>query len=44
MSLLIRGIGTAVPTSLLTVRGMIETTLGGYKFPDGTVQTTAVRQ
>jgi hypothetical protein len=37
------GIGTAVPTSLLTVRGMIETTLGGYKFPDGTVQTTAAR-
>jgi hypothetical protein len=28
-------------TSLLTVRGMIETTLGGYKFPDGTIQTTA---
>jgi hypothetical protein len=35
------GIGTQTPTSLLTVRGMIETTLGGYKFPDGTVQTTA---
>ena len=35
------GIGTATPTSLLTVQGMIETTLGGYKFPDGTVQTTA---
>jgi hypothetical protein len=35
------GIGTRTPTSLLTVRGMIETTLGGYKFPDGTVQTTA---
>jgi hypothetical protein len=36
------GIGGAPsPTSLLTVRGMIETTLGGYKFPDGTVQTTA---
>ena len=35
------GIGTTTPTSLLTVAGMIETTLGGYKFPDGTVQTTA---
>jgi len=35
------GIGTTTPTSLLTVQGMIETTLGGYKFPDGTVQTTA---
>jgi hypothetical protein len=35
------GIGTQTPTSLLTVQGMIETTLGGYKFPDGTVQTTA---
>jgi hypothetical protein len=35
------GIGTHTPTSLLTVAGMIETTLGGYKFPDGTVQTTA---
>jgi hypothetical protein len=35
------GIGTTAPTSPLTVAGMIETTLGGYKFPDGTVQTTA---
>jgi len=35
------GIGTPTPTSLLTVAGMIETTLGGNKFPDGTVQTTA---
>ena len=35
------GIGTPAPTSLLTVQGMIETTLGGVKFPDGTVQTTA---
>jgi hypothetical protein len=35
------GIGTAAPTSKLTVQGMIETTLGGLKFPDGTVQTTA---
>jgi hypothetical protein len=35
------GIGTSAPTSKLTVQGMIETTMGGYKFPDGTVQTTA---
>jgi hypothetical protein len=35
------GIGTTTPTSELTVQGMIETTLGGYKFPDGTIQTTA---
>jgi hypothetical protein len=35
------GIGTKLPTSKLTVQGMIETTLGGLKFPDGTVQTTA---
>jgi hypothetical protein len=35
------GIGTPAPTSKLTVQGMIETTLGGYKFPDGTIQTTA---
>ena len=36
------GIGTTTPTSLLTVQGMIETTLGGLKFPDGTIQTTAL--
>ena len=35
------GIGTDLPTSKLTVQGMIETTLGGIKFPDGTVQTTS---
>jgi hypothetical protein len=35
------GIGVTLPTSKLTVQGMIETTLGGYKFPDGTIQTTA---
>lgn len=35
------GIGTTTPTSKLTVAGMIETTLGGLKFPDGTVQGTA---
>jgi hypothetical protein len=35
------GIGSTSPTSKLTVVGMIETTLGGYKFPDGTIQSTA---
>ncbi|HZM86921.1 MAG TPA: hypothetical protein VFF31_10385 [Blastocatellia bacterium] len=35
------GIGTALPTSKLTVAGMIQTTMGGLKFPDGTLQTTA---
>ena len=35
------GIGTTAPTSLLTVQGMIEITLGGLKFPDGTVQASA---
>ncbi|HEV8482539.1 MAG TPA: hypothetical protein VGV87_03185, partial [Blastocatellia bacterium] len=35
------GIGLITPASKLTVQGMIETTLGGYKFPDGTIQTTA---
>src|SRR5215831_13754359 len=35
------GIGTDAPASRFTVAGMIETTLGGYKFPDGTVQTTS---
>lgn len=35
------GIGTDSPTSKLTVQGMIQTTMGGYKFPDGSLQTTA---
>jgi endosialidase-like protein len=35
------GIGTTTPTSLLTVQGIIETKVGGIKFPDGTIQTTA---
>ena len=34
------GIGTATPTSTLTVNGIIEAT-GGFKFPDGTIQNTA---
>ena len=35
------GLGTTLPKSKLTVNGMIETTMGGLKFPDGTVQMTA---
>lgn len=35
------GIGTTSPTSLLTVKGMIEITMGGLKFPDGTIQSGA---
>jgi hypothetical protein len=37
------GIGTTLPTSLLTVNGVIEMlgAQGGIKFPDGTLQTTA---
>ncbi len=35
------GIGTVLPTSTLTVQGIIESMAGGFKFPDGSVQTTA---
>ncbi len=37
------GIGTTLPTSMLTVNGIIEmiSAQGGLKFPDGTMQTTA---
>ena len=35
------GIGMILPTSKLTVAGMIQSTLGGFKFPDGTIQTTS---
>lgn len=38
------GIGTNNPTSPLTVNGVIQTTSGGVKFPDGTVQKTAAGQ
>lgn len=36
------GIGTSAPQSKLTVVGLIETTSGGVRFPDGTTQTTAL--
>jgi hypothetical protein len=35
------GIGTTTPGSSLTVAGTIESTSGGIKFPDGSVQTRA---
>jgi hypothetical protein len=35
------GIGTTNPNSPLEVAGTIHSTSGGYKFPDGTTQTTA---
>lgn len=35
------GVGTLAPTSKLSVVGTIESTLGGIRFPDGTLQTTA---
>jgi hypothetical protein len=35
------GIGTKSPASRLTVAGVIQSTSGGFKFPDGTTQTTA---
>src|SRR5947209_17419505 len=35
------GIGTLTANSKLTVAGVIETTTGGIKFPDGTTQATA---
>ena len=35
------GIGTTTPGDKLTVAGVIASTTGGFRFPDGTVQTTA---
>ena len=35
------GIGMQLPTEKLTVNGKIESIIGGFKFPDGTVQTTS---
>jgi hypothetical protein len=36
------GIGTSTPSSELSVAGVVESTTGGVKFPDGTLQTTAI--
>ncbi|MBU0640199.1 MAG: tail fiber domain-containing protein [Planctomycetes bacterium] len=35
------GIGTTAPSELLTVAGVVEAMVGGFRFPDGTLQTTA---
>ncbi len=35
------GIGISAPTELLQVAGIIESTTGGFMFPDATTQTTA---
>lgn len=35
------GIGTESPGQKMTVTGTVESTSGGFKFPDGTTQTTA---
>jgi len=35
------GIGTSAPLSKLTVAGQIQSTTGGMKFPDGSIQTAA---
>jgi len=35
------GIGTKYPSDKLEVAGIVHSTTGGFKFPDGTLQTTA---
>jgi len=35
------GVGIEFPGSTIAANGMIESTVGGFKFPDGTIQTTA---
>jgi hypothetical protein len=35
------GIGTPTPGQLLSVAGVVESTSGGFRFPDGTTQATA---
>jgi hypothetical protein len=37
------GIGTSTPGQKLSVAGRVESTTGGFQFPDGTVQTSAVK-
>jgi hypothetical protein len=38
------GIGTTAPVSKLTVAGVIQSSSGGFRFPDGSVQTTSATQ
>jgi hypothetical protein len=38
------GIGTTAPSQKLTVAGTIQSTSGGFKFPDGTTLTSATTQ
>lgn len=35
------GVGTSTPGQKVTAAGVIESTVGGFKFPDGTVQASA---
>ena len=35
------GVGTNAPAEKLTVSGIVSSTTGGFKFPDGTIQTSA---
>ena len=35
------GVGTASPSNPLSVNGIVQSLTGGFKFPDGTTQTTA---
>ena len=36
------GIGTSTPAEALSVAGTVESTSGGFRFPDGSVQTSAL--
>ena len=36
------GVGTLTPSEKLSVVGIVESTTGGFKYPDGTIQITAV--
>lgn len=38
------GVGTSTPSEKLEVKGKVYSNQGGFKFPDGTVQTTAMAQ
>lgn len=35
------GIGTTTPDQKLSVAGTVESTSGGFKFPDGSIQSTS---